>query len=92
METVSPELDVAAAFARERRRQSLAKLGVRLRIVRDDVSVMLPLEEVLDALGRAGARDLGIRPIAVDSILGTVGRRRRAGTSGPRPGALRGAV
>ena len=76
MSTGFPESDAAAAFARERRRQSLAKLGARLRIVRDDVSVMLPLEEVVNALGRAGERDLGLQVIALDSIVGTVGRRR----------------
>jgi hypothetical protein len=76
MSTGFPESDAAATFARERRRQSLAKLATRLRIVRDDVSVMLPLEEVLDALGRAGERDLGLQVIALDSIVGTVGRRR----------------
>jgi hypothetical protein len=78
MSTGFPESDAEAAFTRERRRQLLAKLGTRLRIVRDDVSVMLPLEEVVDALGRAGERDLGRREIELDSIVGTVGRRRGA--------------
>jgi hypothetical protein len=76
MSTGFPESDAAAAFARERRRQLLAKLGTRLRIVRDDVSVMLPLDEVVTALGRAGERDLGLQEIALDSIVGTVDRRR----------------
>src|SRR4051794_39181884 len=75
MGTGFPDSDAAAAFVRERRRQSLSKLGTRLRIVRDDVSVMLPLEDVVTALGRVGERDLGLQAIALDSVVGTVGRR-----------------
>jgi hypothetical protein len=63
-------------FARERRRQSLAKIGSRLRMGRDDVSVMLPFEDVVAALGRVGERDLGLQTIRLDSIVGTVDRRR----------------
>jgi hypothetical protein len=37
---------------------------------------MLPLEEVVDALGRVGERDLGLQEIELDAIVGTVGRRR----------------
>lgn len=76
MGTGFPDSDAAAAFARERRRQSLTKLGTRLRVVRDDVSVMLPLDEVVTALGRVAERDLGLQTIELDSIVGTVGRRR----------------
>ena len=76
MGTGFPDSDAAAAFARERRRQALSKLAARLRIVRDDVSVMLPLEEVVTALGRVGERDLGLQTIELDSIVGTVSRRR----------------
>ena len=74
MGTGSSESDAEAAFARERRRQSLSKLGTRLRIVRDDVSVLMPFEDVVNALGRAGERDLGLQSIALDSIAGTVSR------------------
>lgn len=76
MGTGFPDSDAAAAFARERRRQSLSKLGARLRVARDDVSVLLPLEDVVTALGRVGETDLGLQIIALDSIVGTVGRRR----------------
>jgi hypothetical protein len=76
MGTGFPDSDAAAAFARERRRQSLSKLGARLRVVRDDVSVMLPLEQVVNALGRVAERDLGLQTIELDTIVGTVGRRR----------------
>ena len=63
-------------FARERRRQALAKISARLRFEPDDVSVMLPFDEVVAALGRRAQTDLGIREIPLDSIVGTVDRRR----------------
>jgi hypothetical protein len=37
---------------------------------------MLPFEEVVEALGRRGEHDLGVQPIPLESIVGTVGRRR----------------
>jgi hypothetical protein len=74
MSTGFPESDAAAAFARERRRQSLAKLASRARR-RDDVAVMLPFEDVVAALGRSGERHLGLQSIAVESVIGTVDRR-----------------
>jgi hypothetical protein len=71
-----PQADAQLAFARERRRRALAKIGARLRFEPDDVSTMLPFEEVVAALGRVGQRDLGVMPIALDRIVGTVDRRR----------------
>jgi hypothetical protein len=65
-----------AEFARQRRRRTLASIASRLRLEPDDVSIMLPFEEVLAALGRTGQRDLGVQLIALDSIVGTVDRRR----------------
>jgi hypothetical protein len=38
---------------------------------------MLPFEEVVAALGRRSERDLGIHVIPLDSIVGTVDRKRR---------------
>jgi hypothetical protein len=76
MGTGFPESDAAAVFARQRRRQSLDKIAARLRTRRDDVSVMLPFEPVVEALGRVGERDLGLQVISLDSIVGTVDRRR----------------
>jgi hypothetical protein len=64
-----------AAFARERRRHALATIGARLRQEPDDVSEMLPFDEVVRALGRRSQRDLGIQLIPLDSIVGTVDRR-----------------
>src|SRR5438270_13386129 len=37
---------------------------------------MLPFEEVVAALGRRSQRDLGLRTIPLDSIVGSVDRRR----------------
>lgn len=41
-----------------------------------DVELILPFEEVVEALGRTGERDLGTKVIDLDSIVGTVDRRR----------------
>src|SRR3954454_3031245 len=62
-------------FARERRRQALAKSSARLRFEPDDVSVMLPFDEVVAALGRRAQTDLGLQEIPLDSVVGTVDRR-----------------
>ncbi len=70
-----PRADARADFARERRRRALANVAKRLRNEPDDVSMMLPFEEVLAALGRRGQTDLGVLPIPLDSIVGTVDRR-----------------
>ena len=72
----SPRADAQSDFARARRRQALALLSARLRGEPDDVKLILPFEEVVEALGRTGERALGLRTIAVDSIVGTVDRTR----------------
>ena len=54
----------------------LARLVQRLRHAPDDVNVILPLEEVLAALGRRGERQLGLQTIRLDSIVGTVDSER----------------
>jgi hypothetical protein len=72
----SPRADAQSDFARARRRRSLALLSARLRGEPDDVAVILPFEEVVEALGRAGERSLGLQMIDVDSIVGTVDRTR----------------
>jgi hypothetical protein len=63
------------AFHRERRRRAFSRIVARLRSEPDDVSAMLPFEEVVAALGRRGESDLGLRTIALDTIVGTVDRR-----------------
>jgi hypothetical protein len=64
-------------FDRQRRRQALNRIAARLRLERDDVLDMLAFEDVVAALGRRFQVDLGVQTIALDSIVGTVGRRRR---------------
>lgn len=59
-----------------RRRQVLARLGQRLRREPDDVSVVLPFDEVVAALGMAGEHYLGVRVITLASIVGSVDRGR----------------
>ena len=78
MSTGFPESDAAAAFARQRRRQAMTRLASRVRR-RDDVTFMLPFEEVVAALGRTGERHLGLQSITLDSVVGTVD----AGTLSP---------
>ena len=68
--------EARADFSRERRARALARIASRLRMEPDDVSVMLPFDEVVSALGRRGQVDLGVRTIPLDSIVGTVDRRR----------------
>ena len=68
--------DAQTDFGRARRNQALAKLAARLRREPDDVGLMLPFEEVVEALGRRGERSLGLQSVELDSIVGTVDRGR----------------
>jgi hypothetical protein len=68
--------DAQTDFSRARRRQQLARLAARLRREPDDVNVILPFDEVVQALGRRGERYLGLQTIPLDSIVGTVDRSR----------------
>ena len=49
-----PTADAQDDFSRARRSQLIAELGRRLRREPDDVALMLPFEEVVDALGMVG--------------------------------------
>jgi hypothetical protein len=71
-----PREDAKIAFDRERRRRLLSRLSARLRFEPDDVSHMLPFDEVVAALGATSRVDLGEQVIDLDSIVGTVDRRR----------------
>jgi len=71
-ETGFPRADVADEFLRLRRRQAMARIVRWLRRAPDDVNVIMPLDEVLDALGRRGERRLGLQTIRLDHIVGTV--------------------
>jgi hypothetical protein len=68
--------DAQSDFSRARRQAALSKLASRLRGQPGDVSVMLPFEEVVAALGRTGERRLGLQTIRLDSIVGSVDRSR----------------
>ncbi|WP_026422328.1 ParB N-terminal domain-containing protein [Actinokineospora inagensis] len=75
-DTGFPAADAENDFLRARRRQVLARLGAWLRREPDDVNIMLPFDEVVAVLGRAGERRLGSRVVALDSIVGSVDRSR----------------
>src|SRR4051794_5130740 len=64
-------------FLRERRRQALSSIAARLRAEPDDVSVMLPFDEVVHALGRRGESDLGLQAVA-ELVEEHLGRGHRA--------------
>jgi hypothetical protein len=76
MDTGFPTQDARTDFARTRRRQALSRLARRLRREPGDVNVILPFEEVVEALGFRGERRLGLQTIPLDSIVGTVDRSR----------------
>ncbi|WP_329071759.1 chromosome partitioning protein ParB [Amycolatopsis sp. NBC_01480] len=71
-----PRADAEHDFLRARRSQVLSRLATWLRREPDDVNIMLPFHEVVEALGYAGEARLGLRVIRLDSIAGTVDRSR----------------
>jgi hypothetical protein len=71
-----PTADAQDDFSRARRAQLLAGLGRRLRREPDDVALILPFDEVVDALGMVGEVELGLQTIKLDSVVGTVDRTR----------------
>ena len=74
MSTGFPEPDAQGDFARARRASQLAEIGRRLRREPSDVGLILPFEEVVEALGVVGREDLGLTIVPLDSIVGTVDR------------------
>jgi hypothetical protein len=66
--------DAQGDFSRARRARLLADIGRRLRREPDDVGLILPFEEVVDALGVVGREDLGLKVVPLESIVGTVDR------------------
>jgi hypothetical protein len=76
MSTGQPREDAKIAFDRERRRRALSRFASRMRFEDDDVSDMLPFEEVVAALGATSRASIGEHVIPLDSIVGTVDRRR----------------
>jgi hypothetical protein len=89
VDTGSPTHDAEADFSRARRRRQLARLSARLRREPDDVDLILPFDEVVEALGRRGERRIGLQTIELDSIVGTVDRSRREFDRNFRPTSRR---
>jgi hypothetical protein len=75
-DTGFPRVDAQTDFGRARRQRALSRLAARLRREPDDVHLILPFEEVVDALGFEGEKRLGLQSIPLDSIVGTVDRGR----------------
>src|SRR4051794_6950412 len=75
-DTGLPETDAQFDFSRMRRRRALSRLARRLRREPGGFHIVLPFEEVVQALGRRGERRLGLQTIPLDSIVGTVDRSR----------------
>ncbi|PZS15145.1 MAG: chromosome partitioning protein ParB [Solirubrobacterales bacterium] len=74
--TGMPRLDAQNDFLRARRHAAAARLAARLRGEPDDVRMVLPYEEVIDALGLESERSAGLEVVALDAIVGTVDRGR----------------
>jgi hypothetical protein len=68
--------DAQNDFSRARRRRVIARVGAALRREPSDVHLILPFDEVVEALGRREERDGGLRVIPLDRIVGTVDRAR----------------
>jgi hypothetical protein len=82
-----PGLDAQHDFLRARRRATMSRLAARLRGEPDDVRLILPYEEVIDALGFVSEHSAGSAVVPLDAIVGTVDRghdfdRRFRPTSG----------
>lgn len=75
-DTGFPGTDAQFDFSRARRRRALSRLAHRLRGEPSDLNLILPFEEVVQALGRRGEKSLGLQTIDLDSIVGTVDRGR----------------
>jgi hypothetical protein len=76
LDTGFPASDARDDFSRARRQRALARLAARLRGEPGDVDLVLPFEEVVEALGRVSERSIGLQTIPLASIVGTVGRTR----------------
>jgi hypothetical protein len=70
------QADAENDFIRVRRHAVLARLASWLRREPDDVSMVMPFDEVVAALGRIGETTLGLQMIKLDSIVGSVDKTR----------------
>ncbi|MHA6780478.1 chromosome partitioning protein ParB [Pseudonocardia saturnea] len=75
-DTGFPVADAQNDYLRLRRRQVLSRLAHWLRREPDDVSEILPFDEVVAALGYTGERRIGQQVIALETIVGSVDRTR----------------
>ena len=75
-DTGFPRADASADFLRARRGRAVNTLAARLRREPGDVGVILPYEEVVEALGFLGQRAAGLRTVPLERIVGTVDRGR----------------
>ncbi len=73
-DTGFPDADAQADFSRARRRAWLGRAVSRLRLQPDDVTQVLPYDEVVRALGEIGRRELGLLPVPTETIVGSVDR------------------
>jgi hypothetical protein len=67
--------DAENDFLRARRREVAARAGYWLRR-EPGRRQLLPLEQVVSTLGRRGQRRLGLQTVRLDTIVGTLDRRR----------------
>jgi hypothetical protein len=74
--TGAPRLDAQNDFLRARRHAAASRVAARLRGEPDDVRMVLPYEEVIDALGFVSERSAGVEVVPLDAIVGTVDRDR----------------
>jgi hypothetical protein len=90
-ETGLHSADAEDDFQRARRREVLSRIGAWLRREPDDVTIVLPFEEVMAALGWEGERSLGLQTVPLGAIVGTVDRTRDFDRSfRPRSNRMRG--
>jgi hypothetical protein len=76
LDTGNNAQDAQSDFSRARRARMLAAIGRRLRREPDDVALILPFEEVVDAFGRVGESDAGLHTVSLEAIVGSVDRMR----------------
>jgi hypothetical protein len=69
-----PGSDAQSDFARARRARVLSDIARRMRREPDDVGLILPFEEVVEALGRTGQHDVGLQVVPLDAVVGSVDR------------------
>jgi hypothetical protein len=74
--TGMPATDAQHDFMRARRAATVARLAAKLRGEPDDVGVILPYEEVIEALGFVSEHSAGLTVVPLDAIVGSVDRSR----------------